>query len=341
MAERSKKEDKSFKDFLKDAPPVADVLNEDTVPVVGVVCRSDNEGKFVLATADGQALELSTEDVKNYEVVQETGPQKLVRVDVSSKALQAATSVGAIGNAAIRTLISDYFTRKELIKDPIFDHTRKELIKDPWTDPWTLVENQGTIQETIDPGSGFIDPAGEAGAGLTPFIMATPHHASAAAVAMQPGAAGAGAALTIKELPGDFTRKEVIKEPIFDTRKELIKDPITDPITWVEQIGTQVETIDPGIGQLVNPAVAGGGVPGFTAMQAQEAGAAPGLKTVIADTRITRKEIIFDTWKETIKDPIYDTRKEVFETYVEGIGTIQEGGNIDPGSIWQLPGMMF
>lgn len=364
MAEKPNKKEQgpSFADFLKEAPAAADLTGDDSVSLTGVVARSDKEGQFVLLTADGQSLELNTDAVKDYTVVQEQGPQKVVQLTVSAKALNpsAGATIGGL-----RTGVADVITRKELIKDPIFDtrkeliwDTIKELIKDPQSDPWTWVEQQGTLQEQIDPGGGFgVDPAVEAGGGLTPFIMATPHHASAAAVAMQPGAAAGGAAITLKEIPGDITRKELIKESIFDTRKEFIKDPITDPITWVENIGTaQEQVFDPGAGAVINPAIGGGG--GFAAFQQQaqpgiEAGAG-GLAqaatlaeqvgqfgTLIQD-RITRKELIWDTYKELVKEPIWDTRKEVFETYVEGGGTIQEGpGGVDPGGIWNLPGMNF
>lgn len=322
---------KPFAEFLKDLPSASEAGAEDSIPLTGVVTRSDKEGMFVLTTQDGQALEMNAEDVKNYEVLQETGPQRLVRVDISAKAF--ASAGGAL--AGIRTLVTDYITRKELIKDPIKDPPydtlkelikdpiRKEVAKDPINDPLTRVEN------VFDPNP-EIDPAMEAG--LTPFIMATPHHASQAAVAMQPGA--------FKPVYFDPTRKELI----FDTRKELVKDPITDPITWVENIGTiQEQTFDPGLGNVVNPAAVAGGA----AAQPQAATAARGItpmqpfKPVISDP-ITRKEFIYDTYKESIKDPIWDTRKEVFETLVEGGGTIQEGvGEFDPGAVWNLPGMMF
>jgi hypothetical protein len=338
MAERPNKPKepaKPFAEFLKDVPSASEAAAEESIPLTGVVMRSEKEGMFLLTTQEGQTLELNSADVTNYEVLQETGPQRLVRVDVSAKAL--GSGVGAIGG--FRTMVSDYLTRKELIKDPlkdpikdptfdtlkelIKDPIRKEVAKDPINDPITRVEN------IFDPNP-EIDPAMEAG--LTPFIMATPHHASQAAVAMQPGA--------FKPVWFDPTRKELI----FDTRKELVKDPLTDPITWVENIGTiQEQTFDPGIGNVVNPAV----MAGAAAAQPQAATAARAMmptqpfKPVISDP-ITRKEFIYDTYKESIKDPIWDTRKEVFETLVEGGGTIQEGiGEFDPGAVWNLPGMMF
>jgi hypothetical protein len=331
MADRpnkSKESARPFAEFLKDAPSASEAAAEESIPLTGVVMRSEKEGMFVLTTQEGQSLELNADDVKNYEVLQEIGAQKIVRVDVSAKAF--AGGAGAV--AGLRTLVSDYITRKEMIKDPIYDPTLKELIKDPIRkevakdviyDPLTRVEN------VFDPNP-EIDPAAEGG--LTPFIMATPHHASAAAVAMQPGA--------FKPVYFDPTRKELI----YDTRKELAKDPLTDPITWVENIGTiQEQAFDPGLGNVVNPAAAAGAA----AVQPQAATAARAMfptqpfKPVISDP-ITRKEFIYDTYKETIKDPIWDTRKEVFETLVEGGGTIQEGiGEFDPGSVWNLPGMMF
>lgn len=339
MAERPKtKEAKPFAEFLKDAPPASQASGEESIPLTGVVMRSEKEGMFVLATQEGQMLELNAEDVQNYEVVQETGPQKIVRVDVSAKALATAGGAGAIGS--FRTMVYDYITRKELIKDPIFDPTRKELIKDPWTDPWTRIETEGTIQETtFDPGLG-VDPAVEAG--LTPFIMATPHHASQAAIAMQPGAAA------YKPVYFDPTRKELIKDPAFDTLKELRKDPIIDPVTWVENTGTlQEQVFDPGLGNVVNPAAAAGGAQMAFAAQPQQAAttaASAALRTIkeLISDPTTRKELIFDTYKEIVKEPIWDTRKEVYETIVEVGGTIQEGiGEFDPGAVWNLPGVMF
>lgn len=324
---------KPFAEFLKDVPSASEAGAEESIPLTGVVTRSDKEGMFVLTTQDGQALEMNADDVNNYEVLQETGPQRLVRVDISAKAL--ASAGGAL--AGIRTLVTDYITRKELIKDPIKDPPydtlkelikdplRKEIAKDPINDPLTRVEN------VFDPNP-EIDPAMEAGA--TPFIMATPHHASQAAIGLQPGG------VSYKPVFTDPTRKELIKDPIFETLKEVIRD----PITWVENIGTiQEQTFDPGLGNVVNPAAVAGGA----AAQPQAAMAARGMlptqpfKPVISDP-ITRKEFIYDTYKESIKDPIWDTRKEVFETLVEGGGTIQEGiGEFDPGAVWNLPGMMF
>jgi hypothetical protein len=169
---------------------------------------------------------------------------------------------------------------KEPVKEPVFDPpTFKEPVKEPIFDPGTLWNDPpgGTLQEQIDPGQfGGINPvaAGAAGAaaGMTPFIMATPHHAPQAAVMQQqlagPMAASAAGlnAHTVKELITDhvadqiWTKKELTKDPILDTRKELTKDPILDTRkemvwdtykeaagdTWVEQ------GFDPS-GGVVNP----------------------------------------------------------------------------------------
>lgn len=51
------------------------------------------------------------------------------------------------------------------------------------------------------------------------------------------------------------------------------------------------------------------------------------VKEVPYDTlKEVGKDPIHDTVKEVAKDPIFDTVKEVYETLVEGGGTIQEGG---------------
>jgi hypothetical protein len=97
--------------------------------------------------------------------------------------------------------------------------------------------------------------AAQAQANLTPFVLATPHHAPQASLMAQrvAGAVPRGAETRQQRAPAalknllqdPLTLKELIKDPIQDsfTLKELIKDPIQDPITWVENInsGTLVE----------------------------------------------------------------------------------------------------
>ncbi|MEZ4456071.1 MAG: hypothetical protein R2882_05905 [Gemmatimonadales bacterium] len=159
---------------------------------------------------------------------------------------------------------------KDVLKDPGHKELPKDVIKEPvkepiFDPPGTLWNDPpgGTLQEQIDPGQfGGIDPVATraAAAGMTPFIMATPHHAPQASVMQQQLAAGPAAALgatphTVKELITDhvadqiMTKKELTKDPILDTRKELAKDPILDTRkemvwdtykeaagdTWVEQ----------------------------------------------------------------------------------------------------------
>jgi hypothetical protein len=130
-------------------------------------------------------------------------------------------------------------TRKESTKDPIFD-TRKELIKEiPKEVAYDTQWEQGGIDwgQVVNPAAGLnaADPAaGLAGAqamAMQPFVMATPHHASQAAIAMQPGAQQA--ALTLAET---IHPKSLVADPGHITRKELIKDPLSDPLTRKELV---------------------------------------------------------------------------------------------------------
>ena len=108
-----------------------------------------------------------------------------------------------------------------------------------------------------DPAGGLFNPA--AAAGVTPFVMQTPHHAASHLVAQQMGSPYAAAALsgaqlkatrydTIKEVAWGETVKEPIsdtrKEMVFDTRKEMVWD------TWVENGPNTMQEVvfDPGQG---------------------------------------------------------------------------------------------
>jgi len=164
---------------------------------------------------------------------------------------------------------------KELAKDP-----PKEFLKDPPKDlPKDVFETgfrdpggtgiADTLVETLDPGQGVINPqpgfaGGFAGGDLTPFVMATPHHAPAhmiqAQMGAQPGlAAAAAGGAGLKPLAAD-TAKELAfetvfqldrpKQVIFDTRKEMIFDTRKEMAwdTWVEQGPNTLQetTFDPG-----------------------------------------------------------------------------------------------
>lgn len=174
---------------------------------------------------------------------------------------------------------------KELAKDP-----PKEIIKDG---PKDLIADTGprdlggtgiadTLAETIDPGQGVINPqpgfgGGFAGGDLTPFVMATPHHAPAhmiqAQMGAQPGVTAAAGGGGLKPLATD-TAKELAfetvfqldrpKQLVFDTRKELIFDTRKELVyeTWVETGPNTIQetTFDPG-GLVTQPVV--WGLPGL------------------------------------------------------------------------------
>ncbi|MET0795513.1 MAG: hypothetical protein ABW061_28600, partial [Polyangiaceae bacterium] len=170
--------------------------------------------------------------------------------------------------------LSDKAVVKDIHTDTLFvpdqKHVVKDVHKDPISDPiGTLFRDpSGTLQEgVVDPGQFQVNPAtGQVASGLLPFVMATPHHAPAAAVNLQAGALQQRAAggfkqlpfETLKELSTDNTLKEVIqdhtlKEVVHDTLKELIHD------TQKEVIETQVE----GGGTLVEGGQIPGGIPGI------------------------------------------------------------------------------
>jgi len=264
----AEKPDKAFADFVKSAPSAADLTSGRTTTVTGTVYRAEEADKFVLATADGQTAELPIDAVVRHKVIDASGLNAVSQLEVVIAKIA--------GRLTLKELIKEPL--KELIKDVIKDPARKELpkdiikepIKEPIFDPGTLWNDPpgGTLQENIDigdPGQVVVNPAAQAGAaagGMTPFIMATPHHAPQAAVMQQqlagPVAAAAGlgglTARTIKEVITDhfadqpWTRKELIKDPILDTRKEMIWDTYKEAAydTWVEQ------GFDPGQG-LGNP----------------------------------------------------------------------------------------
>jgi hypothetical protein len=271
MAAPKSGEQKPFAEFLRDAPR----HQGDTVTLTGRVAQSDKEGHFVLDAGGGQTVELPTESVRSYKVVDEAS--KLVELQVHAKDLErksivqeniattAALDVHTLKEAPLDTI-------KEVHKDPIFE-TIKELHKDPILDTTkevieTIVETGGTLAETIgDPGQQVVQPEA-AGAGAVPFTLATAHQAPQSALTLQ-GLSGQVKPIaqdvrtlasldvqpTIKETVLD-TRKELthdtLKELIQDTLKELHKDPILDTSKEV------IETIVEGGGTIVE----GGGFPG-------------------------------------------------------------------------------
>ena len=260
MATRMNDETKAFAEFLRGCPSIAEAVSGKTTTLTGSCYRSDDASKFVLVSAEGQ-VDVPVEAVQRFTVLEGEGLQRMVQLEVLTERISASTL------QTLKELIKDPIhdtrkegvfdtlkeipadTRKEVAKDPIVD-TRKELIKEiPKEVAYDTYWEQGGFDwgQVVDPAAGAGLGAQQAAAGMQPFVMATPHHASAAAVAMQPGAAQAAQLNvqgTLKPVlaDGPFTRKEMTKDPITDpiTRKELAKDPILDTRkelvweTWVE-----------------------------------------------------------------------------------------------------------
>lgn len=286
---------KSFAEFVRAAPHVSEVMG--TTSLTGVVMRCDDPSKVVVATQGGQTIYVPIDAVRSHTVLQDGSPHKLVQLEVAADRLASAQQGSLVDRPGLKPVVQDP-TVKETFKDPIqdlkpafHDHTIKEMFKDPiqdvkrpWLDPVTTLAEQ-----IFDPGSIVTSPATPAAAagGLTPFVMATPHHAPTAAIMMQNMAAGMAArkvpatdGITLKEQIADQTLKETIadqtlKESITDhTLKELIHDTLKESIhdTLKEMVGDQTiqETIGGGTlqetvgnpgGVTINPAV--WGLPGM------------------------------------------------------------------------------
>jgi hypothetical protein len=139
----------------------------------------------------------------------------------------------------------DTLALKDVHKDALSDPQTlffKDVHKDPLRDPIKDL-SQEVIPNPIDP---VVNPAA---GGLTPFAIATQHHAPPELLAMQMGGAqvaGAGAPQSYKpvwwekhpwseKIPWADTRKEIA----FDTIKEIIRDPQTlwEPTFDPTQIG--------------------------------------------------------------------------------------------------------
>ena len=107
--------------------------------------------------------------------------------------------------------------------------------------------------------------------------------------------------------------------------KAAHKDPIFEPLYPQFPSG-------PDPTQLGQLAQAAGAVP-FTLAAAHQApqssltlqGLSGQVKPIYADRTVAYYDV-HHTFKEIVKDPIFETVKEIYETLVEGGGTIQEGG---------------
>ncbi len=115
---------KSFADFVKEAPSVTEAFRPATVTLSGMVLRSEKEDMFILLLANGQAVELGLDAVQSYQVVSTTGGQRVVQLQVLSSALQSTQQAPA-SRRDLKQLLAD--TIKELPKESTTD-------KQSWND---------------------------------------------------------------------------------------------------------------------------------------------------------------------------------------------------------------
>lgn len=283
-----------FAEFLRDAPSLDEASSGETTEVTGLISRTA-EGRFAVTTADGTTYDLEVGAVRRFQAVEGQGLAKMARLEIASEMLKAAAIrqikpfIKDLRTDPIKDMILDtkhLFTdpvHKDISTDPIGDkHSHTDPLIDPLNTYFSDSPGGGTLQEgggltiaeaggglTLAEGAGGIpDPTGQLGqpafgqamqAGMTPFVMATPHQAPAHLLSMQAGVQPQAmqqnpaqlkpfAHDTIKELAYAETAKEAIfdhthKEMVFDTRKEMIWDTWVEggPYTIVEQGG-----FDPG-----------------------------------------------------------------------------------------------
>jgi hypothetical protein len=162
MAE--KPTEQTFAQFLEEQPAA------ETVTLTGRAARSAKPGSFSFVTA-GQTMELPTDAVKRHKVVSE-GPQRLVEIEIVVSEIDPKILKSVLADG-IKHPNADPVTFKEVTTDLLAD---KPAFKDPIVDPVSLIE------PVAEPGF-----AADPDAGAQPFVLATPHHAPASAIAAQMG----------------------------------------------------------------------------------------------------------------------------------------------------------
>ncbi|HXO25869.1 MAG TPA: hypothetical protein VOA80_00860 [Thermoanaerobaculia bacterium] len=211
---------KPFAEFLREAPR----SHGSTVTVTGRVTQSSREGHFMLDLGGGQTVELPTEAVRGYKVVE--GGENLVEIELHLPEFLTMPP-GDQMTGGTRDLIHAY--------------PHSHYIPRAFPGP---------------------DPTGQFGyAAAVPFVLACGHQAPQNAVAMQALTGQVAKPVldvrtisiydltTVKETIQDHSIKEVIKDPIYETVKEVYE-------TLVEGGGTIQE--GGGGGTLAE----GGGFPG-------------------------------------------------------------------------------
>lgn len=265
-----------FKEFLKSIPTAAEAAK--SAQLVGLVQRGEKEGSFTLTLQTGQPIELSADDVTRFTVVRQ-GPPPLVQVELPTEKIPLPLPPKVFKEIVKDAAQDPIGPGKQPLKDLLKDATKDPILDPIGTGPIDPIKLD-TLEEGIggggiagrDGGDPWASSGGAGGAGgMAPFAMMTPHHAPAAAIAMQNlGAAGqapAAAAGPIRTLAigeGPWTIKETWKDAMADG-KHLVTDPLVDwpPRTYpgfdmpgTGIVDTLVEGIGPGGGgPVVNPGI--------------------------------------------------------------------------------------
>jgi hypothetical protein len=270
MPDASSKDPKSarsFAELVRELP-----AQTDTTTLVGVLTPSPKEGHFRLTPhAGGEPLELPVDAVRSHSVLHHEHGQLLVQLETDrAKVLPLLEEYNLLGGTRTYltgyTWVSDHHLIQKAFADPQereqaelkFSHSDKLPAKDIrsanfWEkDPISDLHKyrKDPIQDSFLPQEAYRpmppgDPAGQSGAGLAPFVLATPHHAPAAPLAMQAaGLRQQGAAIfSLKEAHSDGYSDVTLKEVTQDhTLKETYKDPILD----VKQANADGTFVEPG-----------------------------------------------------------------------------------------------
>jgi len=175
-------ETKSFSDLLSEAPLAP---NEDTVSLVGTLARSNQPGKFVLATSPGNSLTLDVDAVKSHQVIGGGVGQLLVQVDVDRAKVPESVQGAATPLGLPVTGVHDLKGIQD-VKHPTLD-------KYPWEEPVR------THPETD----------------LGPFALAAPQQAPQSALTAMQGAASSALMTVYSDVLGTGYR-DTYKHPILD-----------------------------------------------------------------------------------------------------------------------------
>lgn len=146
----------SFVQLLDRAPAVS---SSDSVTVVGALARSPEQGKFVLATSDGQTHTLDIGAVRKHRVLAESVGQLLVELELDAKKVPAEVrSVLTLRTPTVAAADQQTFAEMATAAETTKEATTDYPVHTGW---W-------------DYGPGF---GGGAGYGASPFIAATAHQA--------------------------------------------------------------------------------------------------------------------------------------------------------------------